>query len=267
MLLRRLTHVVLTSALAAGCSHSLFDDGTGGGDDSPPDSTPSEPDAGVGIPDADLTIPDADLTIPDADLTIRPDAMDSCPGACFEDNAFDDFAGPQGGVNGRWRYVEYQQDTDSYADMVPVTFGGVTGFQGTGTPAPTIAYCSRAEPGTLCAEQPGTLVLTTTAPGAYHPALMWTAPEPGLYVVSVTYGTASGVPDIPTLMMLTRNTQSEILASRPLDEFPRSIDYEPMLEANDVLVLSAIAETETSVSVGVNFVILGPFGLPSRGSR
>jgi hypothetical protein len=205
---------------------------------------------------ADAALPaDADLTIPDADLTI-PDASNDCPGPCIEDDAFEDFDALQGGGNGRWRYVEVQPD--GYVDMIPTAVNGFPGFLGTGTPQPSLAYCAAAdEP--PCHELTEVLALTTTEPGAHHPALLWTAPYSGAYSVSVVFGTASDAPAVLTTVMLTHNDQSNVLDSMTLTDVTGFLYAEPALEAGDVVVLSAIAETDTSVSVGVNVVIMGPY--------
>jgi hypothetical protein len=263
MLLRRLTHVVLLSALAAGCSQSLFDDGTGGGGDGP-DPGP-RPDAREGTPpDADPSAPDAGMVTPDDggappnDGRLPPDASDDCPGACIDDSAFQDFDGLQGGENGRWHYVEVLPN--GYDDMTSFTFPeGATGFIGTGDPRPSLAYCpTLATEGPCAGLQSGTLALTTTAPGAHHPGLMWTAPYDGTYTVDVVYTTALGAPDIPATVMIAQGDQANILQSKALDD-PTGLYVEPPLVSGDVLVLSVITESETSVSVGVNVVITGPY--------
>jgi hypothetical protein len=263
MLLRRLTHVVMVSALAAGCSQSLFDDGTSGGGDGP-DAGP-RPDAREGFrPDANPTDPDAGMITPDDggvppdDGGVIPDASDGCTGACINDDAFANFDGLQGGNNARWRYVEFRPETDSYDDMAPGDVNGFLGFVGTGTPAPSLAYCATMdEPPCTAVLQTGSLVMTTTAPGAHHPALMWIVPYDGTYSVTVSYRTALGAPDIPATVMLVHNDQSNILASAALDELA-TLYGEPSTVAGDVIVLSLITESETSVFVGVNMVITGP---------
>ena len=248
MLLRHLIHVVLASALAAGCSQSLFGDGTGGSDDSPLDADPGQPDAGVDTPDADLTNPDGG---------IPPDAMDDCTVICVVDDAVEDFNGSQGGMSRRWGYVEYQPDADSYAEMASADLTGLQGFQGTGTPTPSIAYCPEAVPDTVCADLAGALALTTTAPGAHHPALRWTVPQSGLYTLSINFDISPAAPAVPIVMLLTHNSQSNVLESETSNGTPGAISGEYPLAAGDIVVLSAVAETDTVVSVGVNFVITG----------
>jgi hypothetical protein len=264
MLLRRLTHVVLLSALAAGCNQSLFDDG--GGDGTPPDADPSQPpDGREGIPDADPMAPDADRVIPDDggvrpdDGGVPPDASEGCPIPCYQDDAFEDFDALQGGANGRWRYVEVQSD-NSYDDMEPAAVNGFPGFLGTGTPQPSLAYCaSPDEP--PCSQLSRKLALTTTAPGANHPGLLWTVPETGAYSVTANYVASSDAPAVETTLTLTRNIQSNVIDSVTaiIGTVEGQLYTEPMLTAGDVIVLSAIAETGTSVTVGVNLTITGPY--------
>src|SRR5690349_2775016 len=103
MQFRHLAHAVLASALAAGCSQSLFDAGTGGSDNGNRDSgSEPVPDAREGTPDATPAgTPDAGMVTPD-DGGASPDASQGCPTPCVE-VAFDDFNGTQNGRNGRWR--------------------------------------------------------------------------------------------------------------------------------------------------------------------
>ena len=262
MLLRRLTHVVLLSALAAGCNQSLFDDGTGGGGDDPdsgprPDAREGTPDANPGAPDADLVLPGDGGVLPD-DGSVPLDA-DPCSGACIDDDAYEDFDGFQGGATQRWRYVEFQPETDSYEDMAPIEVNGFPGFVGTGTPAPSLAFCLTTSMPPCTGLTPGLLALTTTASGAHHPGVSWAVPYSGTYSVSVIFTTAPDAPDIPATVALAQNNQSNILQSKPLDD-TTGLYVEVPFTAGDVLVVSVLSESETSVSVGVNVVVTGPYG-------
>ena len=273
MQFRYLAHAVLASALAAGCSQSLFDAGTGGsgdgshdaGSEPVPDAREGTPDATEGIPDAPAGTPDAGMATPnDGGATpdgggVSPDAS-QCPAPCFyNDDAFEDFDGSPDGKNGRWGYVEVQPD--GYEAMATANIGGLPGFRGTGTPAPTLTYCISAdETEPPCDELFGFLALTTTAPDAHHPALRWTAPESGFYNVYAIYRAASDAPGVETIVMLTRNSQSDVLDSQRLviTEVANELTVPVNVDKGDVIVLSAIATTETPVSVGVNFSVTGP---------
>jgi hypothetical protein len=261
MLLRYPAPVVLVLALAAGCSQSLFDDGVGddgnGGPGPVPDAREGTPDADLTISDADPTRPDADPTRPDADVTPPPDASDGCTGECVDDDSYDDFNGDQGGTNGRWRYVEFRPEEDSYVDMAPAELDGMPGFIGTGTPAPSLARCADTMPVGLCSDLTRMLALTTTAPGAHHPALLWTAPADGTYTVSVVYRVPPDAPAIPATMMLTRNNQSTVLDFETLGPIG-TLNAAPELTAGDVVVISAITDSDTIVSVGLGVLIHGP---------
>ena len=146
-----------------------------------------------------------------------PDAAVDCPTECINDDAFEDFDAFQGGANGRWRYVEVQPETDSYVDMTFSAFpGAVAGWTGTGTPAPSLAFCFTNETMPPCLDLQGLLAMTTTAPGAHHPAVMWTAPYSGRYAVDVGFRTALDAPEVPATLMLAHNDQSNILHSELL---------------------------------------------------
>jgi hypothetical protein len=215
------------------------------------------------LPAADAALPalDAARPIPDGGGD-SPDALGDCMMPCLDDNAFNDFGGSQGGANGRWRYVEVQPEPDSYVAMSLATFpGAVTGFMGTGSPAPSLAYCTSPATSPPCFELLGALALTTTAPGSHHPALLWTAPEAGYYVVVAYYRVSSDAPAVATTMMLTHNSQSNVLESDTLTITTETSQMyaEVSVLAGDTIVLSAIATTEQSVSVGANFYITGPY--------
>jgi hypothetical protein len=209
-------------------------------------STMTSPDGGGGEPDGGGD---------------RPDAAVDCPEPCVvDDDAFADFDGNQTGANGRWLYAELQPETNSYVPMAPVSVNGVPGFQGTGTPRPSLTYCATTDT-PPCFELPGLLALATTAPDAHHPALRWIAPELGLYSVSAFYKVSSVAPMVETTVMLTLNDQSTVLDSRTevLTIGGNQLYAEPELAVGDAIVLSAIATTDTSVSVGVNVTITGPY--------
>jgi hypothetical protein len=216
------------------------------------------------MPPADAALPaDASMTGPDGSGGAPDGGGDSpdaaiCTGACIDDDAFEDFDGLQGGTNGRWRYVEVLPD--GYADMTSFTFPeAVTGFIGTGTPAPGLAYCATNVTMPPCLDLQRWLALTTTAPGAHHPALTWIAPYDGVYVVDITHATAPGAPDIPAAVMLAHNDPSNILDSQPLATPSGALYAEVSVTAGDVLMVGVITESETSVSVGVSVVIGGPY--------
>ncbi|HWN71660.1 MAG TPA: hypothetical protein VNM90_28680 [Haliangium sp.] len=275
-LFRYLAHVVVIPALLTGCSQSLFDDGAGGGGGSPdgggddrPDGAPEpgDPDAGED-PDGGMVI------VPDGGGGsdgggVRPDASlpprDVCPAPCAGD-AFDDFNNEQGGKTGRWRYAEVQpeQPDSPYVNMTDAILPGVVlGWIGTGAEEPTIAFCVAEETGLPCVELKDTITLTTPGneQGAHHPSLMWTVPADGVYYLSGDWRVSSLAPAVQTTMRFTVNSHSNIIDTEnvTLTTAPSQFSIEVVVAAGDTIVLSAIATTAESVSVGVNLFITGPY--------
>jgi hypothetical protein len=266
VLLRYLAHAVLVPALLAGCNQSLFDDGPGGGGDRRDGSPePVDPDASEGTPDAGgpMTRLDGGAGEPDGGDK-GPDAAvrDVCPPPCAGD-AYGDFNTVQGG---RWRYVEVQpeQPDAPYVNMTDTVLPGVVlGWIGTGALEPTIAFCVAVESGPPCLEVDDTLALTTpsNAPDTHHPALMWSAPENGTYLLTGNWRVSSAAPSVQTTMLFTRNSHANVIASetRILTAIPYEFSYEIEAAAGDAIVLSAIATTDQSVAVGVNLFVTGPY--------
>jgi hypothetical protein len=257
MLFRYLASVALVSALAAGCNQSLFDDGPGGGDgrrDGAPE--PMAPDGSVDDPDSGMVmrLDGGGGGAPDA----RP-SRPACPSPCLAD-AYVDFASTQGGLNGLWRYVEVRLEAaEEYANMSENSGS----WQGTSSPAPGIAPCPVLVDEPPCAGLVEIIALTTTSnePGVHHPGLMWVAPKDGVYRWTGTWQVSFMAPAAEVTMTLTQNSQSNVLISETLTRTaePHTFDTAKPIVAGDVIVLSAIATTGTSVPVGVNFFVSGPY--------
>jgi hypothetical protein len=265
-----LARVVLILALIPGCDQSLFDarPGNGGGEDDrdggedPPDPPdPPDTDGGAGRPDGGMAgNPDAGGPAPDAAPT-----REVCPVPCAGD-AFGDYNYQQGGLTGRWRYIEVQPEanSESYVDMSEHFFpSAVVGWKGTGVPEPTIAYCHAAESDPPCAELKDLLALTTTnnLSGVHHPALAWTAPTTGVYYMTGTWRVSSTTAPVETTMRITLNNEGSVLEEMPLTltDTPFPFDIELSVTQGDRIVLSAVASGGVSVSVGVDLFFQGPF--------
>ena len=269
LLFRHRVHAVLVLALLAGCSQSLFDASPGGGNgngDSDGGTMPSEPDARIDSPDGGMM-----PVVPDA-ATFMPDAAprDECPPPCAGD-AFGDFYSVQGGVDGRWRYVEVQpeQPDSPYVDMTTTILPGpALGWIGTGEIGPTIALCGKNTTEPPCVGLGSKLALTS--PGnvadAHHPGLMWIAPDSGHFSLTGDWS-VSIESAVPTNMKLTRNSHSEVLyeESPTLTTTPYGFNVEIDVVEGDRIVLTATATTEQSVSVGVDFFVTGPLAARQAG--
>jgi hypothetical protein len=266
VLFRYLAHAVIISALLSGCSsQSLFEDDNGGnggprdGSTKPsaPDSSPDPPDASMmtlpedGGPDAQ----DGDAGSPDASV------RDLCPKPCAGD-AYGDFSLEQGGGNGRWRYVEVRSDKQ-YVDMTVHQFPNfIFGWQGTEVNPPTIAWCNDDKAVPPCVELDQLVELTSNGQTLHHPALMWIAPEAGYYVLTGTYRVSSVAPPADVTIRITLNEDTNERFSqtvRPRTD-PQSFTLELDVMAGDAIVLSMLAATSVSVSVGTDFFITGPYG-------
>jgi hypothetical protein len=232
---------------------------TVGGDAAPPerDAAPPAPDAtpGDGAPSGADAAPAADAA----------PSRDICPIPCAGD-AFGDFYNEQGGANGLWRYVEVQPERQAgpYVDMTMQFFpDAVLGWLGTGSPAPSIAFCAVPKPEPPCQELDDLLALTTTSnePGAHHPALMWTAPTTGVYYMTGTWRVSSAAPMVETTMRITQNDEGIVLEEMPvtLTDTPFPFEIEIAASQGDRIVLSAVASEGVSVSVGVELFFQGPF--------
>ena len=215
----------------------------------------------------------ADAALPaDGSMTNRPDGGEtdggagipdaavvrSCPEPCAGD-AYADFDGQQGGINGRWRYVEVQTD-GRYVDMeytlLPDASGG---WLGTGSGPPTIEFCGAGAPDTRCFELDSSLALTSNGPDGNHPALMWTAETDGSYLITGAWRGSSTAPAIETLVTITHNAgpvQNPVDSQQfPLTATAHPFDRDVELAAGDNIVVSVQPVEDGSVSVGVEFFI------------
>lgn len=216
-------------------------------------------DAGQAAPVDAPTPPDAGPLAPDAGLP------SNCPAPCAGD-AFADFDGTTTGANGRWGYVEVSTSFDSFVEMSSTTYpGGATGWIGTGTPPPGIAYCSMESAELPCGDQDKTLVfITTQADGNNHPGLSWTAPMAGDYQLRVNWAFPSTAPLVRSVLYIIHDrygVQEEFAAEATPGTFGTMIS----LEAGDIITLTVFPDTSTSTSLAVNFFITGP--LDAQGDR
>jgi hypothetical protein len=257
-LFRCLVFAVLVSATVTGCSQSLFSDGSGddpgGRDGGPP---PMPPDARAGEPDGgEDNRPDAgDPRDPDGGPS--SDAGPRCPAPCLND-AYAEFTNTQGGLNGRWRYIEFQPEQAPGQKYVLMTIDtGV--WVGTGDSAPSIVKCGEFNPDPRCFELSGALALTSGAPefGVHFPGLMWTAPDAKAYTLAGTLQVASTAPETVLLMTITLNGTSDQIYSDTwtLTATPQPFQIEtPMLGPDDYVVLT-IQSLQEAVSVGMSLWI------------
>lgn len=275
VLLRYLPRIVLISTLAAGCSQSLFDDGSGrdgAPDPARPDGSIAPPEDGSAIiPDGGMVMaPDAGVGVPDdggPPADARPPRL-TCPSPCQGD-AYLDYDNAQGGSNGRWSYVEFQpeNETEPYVLMQ----GDPAGWVGTGPTLPRISKCASTDPDPpQCQELFETIALTTASPGlgVHHPGLMWTAPAAGNYYMSGTLQVASTAPAQQITATLTRNrVPVELIRTETteLTTLPYFFETNLYADAGEEIVLTVSAFRELT-SVGVNFYVSGPMAAASGGS-
>jgi len=257
----RLAPVFFVSALAAGCSQSLFDanlggdDPTGDGGNPAPDASSGGRDGGGGR-DSGPDRPDARVT--DAGRVEPPDARipGICPEPCAGD-AYADFDGTSGGRNGRWRYVEVSSSYD-FVEMTSTTYPGTAaGWIGTGASPPGVAYCPVASDQLPCGDQANTLVfITTPAAAATNPGVGWTAPMAGDYRLIVDWKFPSTAPLVSSLFYLISG-ESDIYEFST-DTGPGTYDMRVTLAEGDTVTLTSFSNTNTSTSLAVNFYINGP---------
>lgn len=266
-LLRYLAPAALVLTLMAGCSQSLFDDLSDDDDDGDPDGSVARPDARPGDPDggpgpgrdSGPDEPDGGIAGPDA----GPRA--ECPEPCAGD-AYGEFKNEQGGLNGRWRYIEVRPEAmleDQYVDMVVNFFpGAVLGWRGVGTPPPAIALCVAVEPAPPCLDLRGFVALATSVgPDAHRPALLWTPSEPGSYRVTGSWVGSSRSESVAFTLTFTRNDEGNVLETfaGSLTTTPQTFELMvPDLVAGETIVLSASTSSNADESIGVELFITGP---------
>lgn len=268
-LLRHPAHAALMAALIAGCSQSLFDDVTGGGNNGGADGSVTRPDARPGNPDG------GPEPVPDGGRPGEPDGGNdgpdasvptSCPPPCVGD-AFEEFSDTQGGTNERWRYIEVQPEAlpgAQYVDMDPYTFAGaVPGWRGVGTPPPSIARCVEVQQAPPCLEFQGLVALTTSSgPDAHRPALLWTPSEYGAYIVSGSWRGSTQGEGVAAALTFALNSEDDVLRieETTLTTTPKPFDFMVLnVVLGDDLVVSASTDSGESVSIGVDLFISGPY--------
>lgn len=145
-----LNRLVLVALLVCGCGKSLFDNNTGGGDDTPPGDAMGSADA--------------------------PPVQTSCEAPCIGDAA-GNFDGTDTGSTGHWRYLDDTRDRM----WAPMT-GTMTK---TGAGMNKIAKCDASNPG-ACATLNGALLFTSTgASGTADPAIELTTTETNVMQLSL----------------------------------------------------------------------------------
>lgn len=257
LLFRYLAHAMLVFALATGCSQSLFVDGSGKDPDGPPGPMPPDGSPGTANDGSMPPMPDGSLgTLPDGGDPEKPDAAAprNCPAPCVGD-AYADFDGQQGGINGRWRYVEFESE-GLYADMA---YDSSSGWRGSGSEPPTIVTCNVGATEPPCAELGGTLALTSNGPDGPHPALRWTAETGNTYLITGSWRGASTAPGIETLVRITHHSgalQTPVGSQQfPLSDETHTFEHDLSVAAGDDIVLSVQPVEPGSVTVGVELFI------------
>lgn len=252
---RYLAHAMLVFALASGCNQSLFADGNGGEDRDgspgpmPPDGRPGTADDGSMPPMRDGSM----VGQPDGG---EPDAAAprTCPSPCAGD-AHADFDGQQGGINGRWRYVEFESE-GQYVDM---NYDPSSGWLGSGSFPPSIVTCNVDATEPPCAELGGTLALTSNGPAGPHPALRWTAPADGTYLVTaICRGTSTASPS--EILLTVTHDNGSIRTPLTSQSFQLTAEMEVIQEetaamAGDNIVLTIQPVADGSVTVGLDLFI------------
>lgn len=252
VVIRYLAGVTLVSALVAGCSQSLFDADPGGGGNGnggdPDGGNPGRIDAGVD---------------PDGRSVDAPDAG---PIEEIAEDAIAYFSLEQGGVNGRWRYYEFQfsetaTPSSTYSPMTPGQRADMfEGWIGTGTPSPAIMPCFRlAGMYPPCTGLAGTLLFETTSFMASdrQPALAWTVPVTGRY--RFTFSLSRSDPESvepPAKASILRNSEFDALSS-PL---PPDLGLSELVAdalAGDSILLTMRPDEVSSVPLGVTFSVSG----------
>jgi hypothetical protein len=146
--------------------------------------------------------------------------------------------------------------------MSPASFpDGIAGWQGTGPSAPTIAGCNAPTDAPPCAELDGLVALTSTAQGAPQPALIWTPPQYGNYIVSGSLRVPALASGTEVAMKLTRNGEAEqlYLERVTLAATPHAFDFVIEVLDGDDIVLSTSPTADVSVTVGVDLFFSGPY--------
>ncbi|HWN67020.1 MAG TPA: hypothetical protein VNM90_05240, partial [Haliangium sp.] len=259
-LIRPFVGLVLVSALAAGCSQSLFD--YPGGDDGN-----GKADGGVPDPvDGSVIVDDGGNVIrPDANPDLPPDAAvpTGCPEPCLAD-AVRDFAYSPDAVSAPWLYAEETPSVlgTSYTEMSIETRGDGTQVYVGGVGSPAIVHCPSHPTYASCVDVADKLLFETTEPGAHHPALVWipSASARTTYRVSGDWRIPSSAPtDVPVTLLLVRNSQFDSV----LDErfftrkLPAAFDFEIDVQPGDILRLIAIAGDASHAPLALSFYVSG----------
>jgi len=184
--------LVLGALLAAGCKHSLFDNGDSPGRDAAgheDDAATPGRDAAAGA-DGPIAI-DAPLVVPV-----------TCPAPCIADAARD-FDGSATGANGRWRYL------DDHRNRTWAAMTGDTVTRRGADPANHVTTCAASTANAACVALPGALLVASAgSAGTSDPALEVTVPTAQVIQLSLRAFIAAG-PD--QRIRLYRNSREDVL--------------------------------------------------------
>jgi hypothetical protein len=230
---RRLASAVLMSALAAGCSQSLFD----------ANPAPDGPDARDGE--------DADAAVP----------MD-CPVENCVGDAVAEFATEQ---NGPWRYVEVGAGELGFIEMnyeaarVPPAWVGARAL------AASIVNCAQQTDASSCSGLADRILLQPSSdPDEPRPALAWTARATGTYHLTIDWRLDdTQASERPAVLQVTRNSQLDHVltaafnASTEVSTFAQGVVEIDALQGDSIALVStarALAD-DMSTPLGVRFYV------------
>jgi hypothetical protein len=236
--------IALLALLLAGCKESLFDERVDQGDD------------------VDGEIDGA----PPPPIDASPNSL--CPTPCVGD-AFAEFsADQQGGTSGHWRYrADRRADNGlDYADLGKgVVVGGVSGWLGTGSPAPGVATCAGASDPACNGLADRLLLLPSTTTDT---TLAWTAPQSGKYRVNgslrIADGAAAGAQE---KLLIARNGRHDTLHNELFTPavVPHGFDLEIELVTGDQLLFTVKPVGAGALTpLGLHLWISGGSGFPGE---
>lgn len=244
---RHLTSAALVSALAAGCSQSLFDANLGDrdGGQGPADGSVERDAAGPGVDGGMDNFP--------RDAAVQ----ESCPEPCLAD-AVDNYAP----VQGIWRYSETFFDgagLSDFREMMLGTWNSLSAWVGA-LSLPAIASCPEHAGATQCQGVAEKLLLVPSSDGplASQPALVWLAPVTGSLRLTGDWRTPAGFPSTATqTVVMARNNlfDNVYTAAFPGRTQPRAFDFEVDVVVGDYIALSVLPGDNTNTPLGVSFYV------------